>query len=351
MVLTQCRLTAERRLVAAIEPTLDAVSAQLNDLGQHAKERDERDSLFQCAGRLESNRQAFLAGFRKEFLQRFETYANALQGPGSSRDELDREAAAMLKTNVLENEVAVIRLSVKLKAETNPELGELSHRLVTLFRLHALDDGHNPLGPVPIAHAVYAGLAQARIEGPGSRALRPMLEERLGAPVRDLYRALNQLLQSLGIEPAPMRPAAQPQKAVSPPRPAPAPPAPAPAGPGPSDHTAAARAVAAAVAGVALPPPVDAFLKQNWLGLLARMHAAKGPDGAPWRESVASMQELVWSLKPKADPAERAKLHAGLPTILRRIALGMDAMGMTPAERKPVLDALMVAHREILRPK
>ncbi len=348
-MLTQCRLTAERRLFAAIEPMLDAIAAQLNERGQQAKDREDRDSLFQCAGRLQSQRPAFLEGFRKEFLQRFETYANALQGTGSSRDELDREAAAMLKTNVLENEVAVIRLSVKLKAETHPELGELSRRVITLCRLHALDDGHNPLGPVPIAHAMYAGLAQARIDGAGSRALRPMVEERLGAPVRELYRALNQLLQSLGIAPAVVRPAPQPPNAAPPPEPAAA--APAAAAPGPSDQIAAARAVAAAVAGVALPPAVETFLKQNWLGLLARMHAAKGPDGAPWRESVASMQELVASLKPKADPAERAKLHAALPMILKRIAVGMDALGMSPADRKPVLDALIAAHREILRPK
>jgi hypothetical protein len=352
VVLTQCRLTAERRLVAAIEPMLDAIAAQLNDLGQHAKDREERDSLFQCAGRLQSNRPAFLEGFRKEFLHRFENYAKALQGSGSSRDELDREAAAMLKTNVLENEVAVIRLSVKLKSEANPELAELSHRLVTLCRLHTLDDGHNPLGPVPIAHAMYAGLAHARVEGSGARALRPLMEAKLGEPVRELYRALNQLLQSLGIEPAPARPAPKPAATVAPPpQPAPVPADPVAAMPAPSDHTAAARAVAAAIAGVTLPPPVEAFLKQDWLGLLARTHAAKGPAGAPWREAVTSLHELVWSLKPKADPAERAKLHAALPAILRRITVAMDAMDMAPADRKPVLDALMAAHREILRPK
>jgi hypothetical protein len=108
--------------------------------------------------------------------------------------------------------------------------------------------------------------------------------------------------------------------------------------------------VAAAIAGVALPEPVAAFLKQDWLGLLARMHALKGPEGAPWRDAVATMQELVWSLKPKSDPAERAKLHAALPGILKRISVGMDAMGLSPVDRKPMLDALMAAHREILRP-
>ena len=343
-------MTAERRLLAAVEPLLDGIAAQLNEQGQQAKDREERDALFQCAGRLQSGRQAFLEGFRKEFLQRFETYARALQSAGPSRDELDREAAAMLKTNVLENEVAVIRLSVKLKSDAAAELAEFSHRLVTLFRLHALDDGHNPLGPVPIAHGMYAGLAQARVEGGVARSIRPLIEERLAAPVRELYRALNQLLQALGVEPAVARPVAPPPK---PPPPAPPEPDPLAAldAPSSSDQVAAARAVAAAISGATLPPPVATFLKQHWLGLLARNHAGQGPEGAPWRQSVASMQELVWSLKPKADPDERAKLQAALPMLLRRIAAGMDAMDMSPADRKPVLDALMAAHREILRPK
>lgn len=340
---------AERRLFAAVEPMLDAIAAQLNELGQHAKDRAERDSLFECSGRLLGNRQAFLEGFQKEFLHRFVSYARALRDASSSRDELDREAAAMLKTNVLENEVAVIRLSVKLKSETSPELAELSRRLVTLFRLRALEDGHNPLGPMPIAHAMYAGLARARIEGIGARVLRPMLEERLCPAVRDLYRGLNQLMQSLGVEPAAERPAPPPSE-VLPPLPELAP-APEPmVGPSPSDHTAAARVVAATIAGVALPQPVAAFLKKDWLGLLARMHALNGPEGAPWRDAVATMEELVWSLKPKADPAERAKLHAALPGILKRISIGMDAIGISPADRTPVLDALMAAHRKILRP-
>ncbi|MCX7891091.1 MAG: DUF1631 domain-containing protein [Burkholderiales bacterium] len=342
VVLTQCRANAEKRLAAVLEGMVDKIAAQLNEQAQHAKDREERDALSQGAARLGADRQAFLDAFRTEFARRFEAAAKALQGMGPSREELDREQAAMLKTNVLENEVAVIKLSVRLKQDAAAELGELSRRLVTLFRLHALDDGDNPLGPLPIAHAVFAGFARARVEGRAARAVRPLVEEQLSGPVRELYRALNQLLQALGVEPNVPRPAAAAPAA------APAAPAPALARAGP---TARPAAIAAAAIRATVPPAVDAFLRKNWLELLARTHAAQGPEGTPWKQTVAAMQYLVASLKPRNDPAERAKLQAAIPAILKNITVGMDALGMPPAERQPVLDALMAAHREILRGK
>jgi hypothetical protein len=339
---------AEKRLRAALEPMLDAIASELNDLGQQSKERAERDSYFQGAGRLQSERQAFLDGFRREFAERFDACAKALQGSGRSPEELDREAAAMLKTNVLENEVAVIKFSVKLKLEAAAELAELSRRLMTLCRCHALDDSDNPVGPLPIAHAMYTGFARARVEGRAARAVRAMVEAKFVEPVRELYRAVNQLLQALGIEPAAVRPAPAPPPAPRPAAPA-VPPVAVDAAPTPSDEAAAAREVAAALSGAGVPPAVEAFLKRDWLGLLARARAEQGPDGPAWRQSVVSMRELVWSLKPKPDPSERAKLAAALPRILKHVALGMDAMDMPQDARRPVLDALMSVHREILR--
>jgi hypothetical protein len=62
------------------------------------------------------------------------------------------------------------------------------------------------------------------------------------------------------------------------------------------------------------------------------------------------MQELVWSLKPITAPAERARLVALLPGLLKRVSAGMDAAGMSVENRKSVLDELMARHREILQP-
>ncbi len=64
---------------------------------------------------------------------------------------------------------------------------------------------------------------------------------------------------------------------------------------------------------------------------------------------AGTTQELVWSLKPKPDPAERAKLMGALPALLKKVGAGMEAE-LDADGRKLVFDALMAHHREILQP-
>jgi hypothetical protein len=108
--------------------------------------------------------------------------------------------------------------------------------------------------------------------------------------------------------------------------------------------------LASALDGATLPMLLEVFLRETWGELLARAHAAGGYDGAAWSDAANTMQELVWSLKPITAPAERARLVALLPGLLKRVSAGMDAAGMSVENRKSVLDELMARHREILQP-
>jgi hypothetical protein len=247
---------------------------------------------------------------------------------------------------VLENEAAIGRLSSRLKEHAGAELGELSARFATLFRRGALNDGDNPLGPLTIARATFAGFAAVKLEGRVLRAVRQELEERLAQPVLDVYRALNKALGGLGVAPATARPASA--AATAPASPAGAWPPASPPGKSPDADAAAARAVDSELAGASLPPVVEIFVRQSWHGVLARAHAAGGAEGAQWQEAVGTLQELVWSLRPKLEPGERARLVALLPPLLKKITHGMDAEMLDPESRKAVLDALMAHHRELL---
>ena len=362
--LTQCRAAAEKRLSEQLEPLLAALPTQLEEISRQSRDREERDQYVKAQSRLYNDRAAFFEGFRTEFGVSFEGYAQALLGTGLSMAGPDRGEIAAMKTNVLENEVAVGKLAVRLKEHARTELAQLSARVATLCRQAAVDDGDNPLGPLPIARAVYAGFTALKIEGRPMRALRPELEKKLAEPVRELYQALNSAFDSHGIAPAAPRPAAAPASApaaasavpggASPSASTTAPmpfAAAARASPSPAGQAAAAQAVESELAGTSLPPILDLFLRQAWVGLLARAHAAQGAGGAPWREAVTTLQEIIWSLKPKADPAERARLIGLLPTLLKKITAGMEAVALEPEGRKLVLDDLMAHHREILRPR
>jgi hypothetical protein len=262
--------------------------------------------------------------------------------------DLGRDELQALKTNVLENEAAIGRLGSRLKEHAKAELGELSARFATLFRRGAIDDGDNPLGPLTIARAVFAGFAAVKIEGRVLRTVRQELEQRLVQPVLDVYRAVNKALGGLGVAPATSRSA--PAAGTTPAAPAGAgrSTAPSPAAAPPDAEAAAARAVDSELAAASLPPVVEIFVRQSWHRVLARAHAAGGAQGAQWQEVVGTLHDLVWSLRPKLEPGERGRLAALLPPLLKKIALGMDAVALDPASRKAVLDALMAHHHGLL---
>lgn len=345
-LLMQCRAAVEKRLGQQLEVLLAELAPKIEELHRGAKEREERDQYANALSRLHNGRAAFFDRFRKEFGERFDAAVNALEGSFDpfggepSRDEL-----AAMRTNVLESEVAIGKLATLMKQHASAALAELSARFATLFRRSTVDDGDNPLGPLTIARGVYAGVGTLELQGRAMRAVRAELEQHFVAPVAELYKGVNGAFASNGVVPAR---SATPVNRAAPPPPAPAP-AQAPPPP-PAAVAAAERALASALDGTSLPMILDLFLRQTWAGLLARAYAAGGYDGAAWGEAAKTMQELVWSLKPLAAPAERARLVALLPGLLKRVSVGMEAAGMDLEGREAVLEELMARHREILHP-
>jgi hypothetical protein len=366
VVLIQCRLTAEKRLLAGLDPLLDQLAAKLTELGQQAKDLEERERLLVGATRLRNNRSTYVDGFRAGLAERFDSAAKALQSGGPGWGELDREAAAMLRTNVLEHEVAIIKLGVRIKERAGAALTEFSRRLATLCRRTDLDDGENPVGPAAVAHAVYAGFDAAQLDGRAARAARTHIEEAFVPPAAALYGVLNQLLQALGVHPAVPKVAHEPAAPAAPSTPANTTPtasvqaglaaataaaaaAAAEVGPSIAAQSAAARAVAAAMRGRTIPPALDMFLRETWLRVLALAHDRGGADGAPWRESLATLDDLIWSVQPKTDAAAQSRLRTLLPALTTRLALGMDFVALDPARRKAVLDMITRHCRDLLR--
>jgi len=344
-LLMQCRAAVEKRLCQQLEALLAGLAPKIEELHRGAKEREERDQYANALSRLHNGRAAFLDRFRKEFGERFDAAVHALEGSFDpfggepSRDEL-----AAMRTNVLESEVAIGKLAALVKQQAQAELADLSARFATLFRRSVVDDGDNPLGPLTIARGVYAGIGTLELQGRAMRVVRAELEQHFVAPVAELYKGVNGAFASKGVAPAK---SAAPVARAAPPTPAPAP---VQAPPPPAAVAAAERALASALDGVTLPMILDLFLRQTWAGLLASAYAAGGYDGAAWGETAKTMQELVWSLKPVTAPAERARLVALLPGLLKRVSVGMEVAGMDSEGREAVLEELMTRHREILHP-
>lgn len=342
-IVAQCREAARTRLVAQVQPLTASLADRLHKEGEASRDREEREQYAHAAVRLRNGHAAFVEAFEKELVARVDAATQALQSRrlrGGGDEDL-----SMLKTNLLENQVAVSKLAVQLKQAAGADLAQFSARIASAFGRGVLDDGDNPIGPMAIAYAVYAGIEALDLKSRAARTLRPDLERRLVAPVCELYRLMNGALERAGIYPA--DPASAPVLEASVMNEAEA--------FGESHdsqfsakaQTAAAQTVAAMLGVAAVPPPVATFLQDIWAQVLARAHA-HGTDSAPWRDAVDVMNELIASVKPGLDAAERARLKGVLPGMLKKLQAGMDAIALDAGERRAVLDMLMLHHREIL---
>lgn len=341
-IVNQCREAARARLGVQLPPLLVSLADRLQKESQSGRDREEREQFTEAVRRLRDGQTTFVEAFQKELVAQIDGSTDALQ-KGQLRNGDDPDLS-MLKTNLLENQVAVSKLAVHLKQAAGAELAQFSGRIASAFGLGTLDDGDNPVGPMAIAYAVYAGIDALDIKPRVARALRPDLEKLLVVPVSDLYRVMNGALERAGISPAaPRGKSAAGSAAES---------AQGTVGqqdgePSTAAKAAAAQTVAAMLGVAAVPPPVAMFLNETWSKVLARVHG-RGTSSADWRDAVDVMNELIASVKPGIDPAERARLKGVLPELLRKLQAGMDAVALDANKRKAVLDMLMVHHREII---
>ena len=101
----------------------------------------------------------------------------------------------------------------------------------------------------------------------------------------------------------------------------------------------------------AIPGAVLEFLVEQWLRVLLLVHAKSGRASAEWKEALATMDELVWSVEPKHTPEERRKLAALVPGLVKRLVAGMSAIGTDAAVRERFFGELMKHHTHGLEAK
>ncbi|MEO1767620.1 DUF1631 domain-containing protein [Thiobacter aerophilum] len=93
-----------------------------------------------------------------------------------------------------------------------------------------------------------------------------------------------------------------------------------------------------------LPEAVRAFLCETWMEVLCRARIEAGGDGPAWQEALATMDELVWSTRPKPTREDREHLIKILPSLLKRLKNGMEAAGTCEEVRDRFLSQLVKCH-------
>lgn len=97
-----------------------------------------------------------------------------------------------------------------------------------------------------------------------------------------------------------------------------------------------------------MPQAVLKFIAEEWIKLLVMAHAKAGPDSDAWRNATETMDQLIWSVSEKQASADRKKLTALLPVLLRRLQRGMQIIGTEEAVRNKFLAKLMRCHTKVI---
>ncbi|WP_310493316.1 DUF1631 family protein [Dechloromonas sp.] len=97
------------------------------------------------------------------------------------------------------------------------------------------------------------------------------------------------------------------------------------------------------------PAAIRTFLEQSWSRLLQTIWLEEGEQGAAWQEGLAVIDDLLWTIQPKADPDERKTLARRLPEILKRLRAGMTRIGLSAEAESAFLDECFELQTRALR--
>lgn len=120
------------------------------------------------------------------------------------------------------------------------------------------------------------------------------------------------------------------------------------------EHIAVARraatdAVQLRIAGADVAPVVGAFLEDKWRDVLTLAYDVEDKKPGAVSNATRTMDDLVWSVKPKATQEQRKALIARLPGLLATINKWLDIIRWQDAARLQFFAALAECHASIVR--
>lgn len=104
------------------------------------------------------------------------------------------------------------------------------------------------------------------------------------------------------------------------------------------------------VAGRTLPRAMVRLLEEGWSHVLFLTCLREGTQSQAWREAMATVDELLESVRPTVDAAERTLLIRRLPGLLKQLRTGLTKIGFNPHEMNQLFADLEKIHLSRLQP-
>jgi len=94
---------------------------------------------------------------------------------------------------------------------------------------------------------------------------------------------------------------------------------------------------------------VEVFLRTGWVRVLATACRQRNSEPEAFEQALATMEKLIWSVKPKANPHERRELVVALPELLGTLTAALNAIDWSGDERDAFFAALAERHAAVAR--
>ncbi len=94
---------------------------------------------------------------------------------------------------------------------------------------------------------------------------------------------------------------------------------------------------------------VEAFLEQRWVSVLTVAYSIEDDKPGAVNNATKTMDELIWSVRPKLNADERKRLIAKLPGLLSALNKWLDVIKWQDADRLQFFAELAECHASIVR--
>ncbi len=111
-----------------------------------------------------------------------------------------------------------------------------------------------------------------------------------------------------------------------------------------------AQTIANSTAGVALPPVATEVLEKGWSKVLFLILAREGEDSGSWKSARRVMDELVWSVQPKATDKERERLGKLKPGLFSNLQAGLARVGISHFAMNHLFEQLRGIYDDLSNP-
>jgi hypothetical protein len=94
---------------------------------------------------------------------------------------------------------------------------------------------------------------------------------------------------------------------------------------------------------------VEAFLENKWVSVLTIAYSVEDERPGAVKNATDTMEDLIWSVRPKFTPDDRKKLIAKLPGLLSTLNKWLDVIKWQDADRLQFFAELAECHASIVR--